>query len=310
MKLLRYQPAARSCHGLPWLAILAGIILAPVGRGDAALSATGPAAGPPADKSQYHLFRPTPSALLREMSTDRPDKTESAYTVDAGHFQAEMDLVTFTSDHDRSNGGDVRVNSFAVAPVNLKVGLLDDLDLQLVLETWNWVKTEDRTSRTTIHQSGFGDIIPRLKFNLWGNNGGRTALALMPFVKVPTHQDELGNRYVEGGLIVPFAADLPKGWSLGLMTQFNVMRDLEGGGYHPDFVNSITFGHDILGKLGGYAEFFSEVSTEAGSPWIGTVDLGLTYAITPNLQLDAGINIGITRSADDINPFLGLSFRY
>jgi hypothetical protein len=33
------------------------------------------------------------------MSTDRPDKTESAYTVDAGHFQFEADLVSFGIDN-------------------------------------------------------------------------------------------------------------------------------------------------------------------------------------------------------------------
>jgi hypothetical protein len=66
----------------------------------------------------------------------------------------------------------------------------------------------------------------------------------------------------------------------------------------------------IVGKLGEYAEFFSQVSTEAGSGWVGTVDLGLTYALASNLHLDAGINFGVTRSADDTNPFVGLSFRY
>ncbi len=45
------------------------------------------------DKSRYHLFNPTPVGRMREMSTDRPDKTESPYTVDAGHFQWEMDLA-------------------------------------------------------------------------------------------------------------------------------------------------------------------------------------------------------------------------
>ena len=34
------------------------------------------------DKSQFNLFNPTPAALMRAMSTDRPDTTESAYTVD------------------------------------------------------------------------------------------------------------------------------------------------------------------------------------------------------------------------------------
>src|SRR5688572_5942243 len=52
-------------------------------------------AGPPPTesvphKSHYHLFNPTPRAQMREMSTDRPDQTESPYTVDAGHVQVEM----------------------------------------------------------------------------------------------------------------------------------------------------------------------------------------------------------------------------
>ena len=51
-----------------------------------------------ADKSSYHFFNPTPRELMREMSTDRPDLTESAYTVDAGHFQIETDLVSFSHD--------------------------------------------------------------------------------------------------------------------------------------------------------------------------------------------------------------------
>ena len=47
-----------------------------------------------------------------------------------------------------------------------------------------------------------------------------------------------------------------------------------------------------------------------GSSWVGTVDLGLTYALTKNIQLDAGVNIGVTRAADDWNPFVGISFRF
>ena len=54
------------------------------------------------DKSQYHLFNPTPLNLMREMSTDRPDTTESAYTVDAGHYQIEMSF--FDYGRDRSDG--------------------------------------------------------------------------------------------------------------------------------------------------------------------------------------------------------------
>lgn len=272
-----------------------------------AFAADSPTPLPP-DKGGYSLFHPTPPNLLREMSTDRPDKTESAYTVDAGHFQIEMDALNYTHDHDTANGADLQADSLAVATLNLKAGLLNNVDLQLMLDTYNWVRVSDRGAVT--RQSGFGDVTPRLKINLWGNDGGPTALALMPFVKFPTSQDNLGNHAVEGGLIIPLAVALPLGWSMGLMTEYDLRQDAEGSGYHPEFVNSVTFGHDIVGRLAGYVEFFSLVSADQDAPWIGTADLGLTYRLTDNLQLDAGVSIGVTPSADDLNPFLGLSLRF
>ncbi len=262
------------------------------------------------DKSQYTLFNPTPAEYLREMSTDRPDKTESPFTVDAGHIQIETDLVSYTRDHDRSGDGNTRVDAWAITPVNFKIGLCNRTDLQIVVETYNHITTRDRSAGTRIRQSGFGDITNRLKINLWGNDGGPTAMAAMPFVKFPTSQDEIGNNSVEGGLILPLAVELPAGWSMGVMTEFDLNRNENGGGHHVEFVNTITLSHDIVGNLGGYVEFFSAVSAVSGSKWVGTADVGLTYAVTDNIQFDAGVNIGITRSADDINLFLGLSWRF
>ena len=269
------------------------------------------AADPAPDKSQYNLLNPTPPQWLREMSTDRPDKTESPYTVDAGHFQIEMDLVNYSYDkHNPARDGTI-VRTWGIAPVNLKVGLLNNLDVQLVLQPHTYVHTSDPAAGVS-KQRGFGDLVTRLKWNLWGNDGGTTAFALMPYFKLPTNQDLLGNgnHSVEFGLIAPLAVELPAGWGMGLMTQLDVVRDTASSGYHPEFVNTVTFSHDIVGDLGGYVEFFSSVSTERGSNWVGSVDLGLTYALTKNIQLDAGINLGVTRAADDWNPFVGISWRF
>ena len=265
---------------------------------------------PRPDKSQFTLWHPTPRSLLRELSADRPDKTGSAYTVDAGHLQVEMDLLSYSHDHDRSDANDAVSEAWAVAPMNLKVGLLNDVDVQLMIETYNRVRTEDRSTGTTQHRSGFGDVTLRLKKNLWGNDGGRTALAVMPVVKLPTNQDELGNSVVEGGLIFPFAMDLPRGWDLGATTAVGLLRDEASPGYHAGFVNTITLGHDLTKRLAAYVEFFAEVSTERGTPWVGTVDVGFTYALTADLQLDAGVNVGVTESADDVNPFVGVTWRH
>jgi hypothetical protein len=264
------------------------------------------------DKSQYTLINPTPKELMREMSTDRPDKTESPYTVDAGHFQFEMDLVSYTYDSERAGGVDTRVDAFAIAPINLKVGLCNQVDLQVVVETWNYVRTEMSGAGATVHQRGFGDVTTRLKYNFWGNDGGKTAFAAMPFVKLPTNQDDIGNNSVEGGLILPLAVALPYDFGMGLMTEFDCNRDATGNGHHAEFVNSITLSHDrvLVRDLGAYVEFFSLVSAESGSDWIGTVDFGLTYGLSENVRLDAGVNIGVTKAADDLNPFVGLSWRF
>ena len=262
------------------------------------------------DKSRYNLLHPTPRDLMREMSTDRPDLTESPFTVDAGHFQVEMDVLNYAYDRHNPERAPVRVETVSIGAVNLKVGLCNKTDLQIMLEPYTSVRIHDRAARTVEKHRGFGDITTRVKINFWGNDGGSTALGVMPFVKFPSNQDDLGNNAVEGGLIVPFAAELPAGWGMGAMTGVDFIEDGDGSGYHLEFINTITFGRDIVGKLAGYIEFFSLASNERGAPWVGSADFGFTYGLTDDIQLDAGINIGVTRSADDFNPFIGMSWRF
>jgi len=148
------------------------------------------------DKSVFNLFNPVPENLMRELAPDRPDATETPHTVDAGHFQLEMDFANFT--YNRGDGE--TTHAWNVAPVNLKAGLLNNVDLQFVLDSYLHVHTENRTTGTTA-LSGFGDFTTRLKINLWGNDEGRTAFGLLPYVKFPTSTDHLGNDAVEGGVI-------------------------------------------------------------------------------------------------------------
>ena len=247
---------------------------------------------------------------MRELSTDRPDRTESPYTVDAGHFQVELDAFSFSYDKHNPSKDSTRVESLTIAPVNLKVGLCNHTDFQLIIEPYVSVRTDDRSTGTVTKNRGFGDITARLKYNFWGNDGGTTAFGVMPFVKFPTNQDGVGNDAFEGGIIFPLGVSLPADVSMGLMTEFDFIEDGDGSGYHPEFINTITFSRNLIGNLGGYVEFFSAVSTESGSDWVGTFDFGFTYAVTEDIQLDAGVNIGVTRAAEDYNPFLGISWRF
>ncbi len=260
-------------------------------------------------KDSYTLFNPAPREQMRELTPDRPDLTESPFTVDAGHFQVELDFVSLLADHDTERGADVRTRGWSFASVNLKVGLLNQVDLQFVFDPYVRVRVDDRVARRRLTSSGTGDLATRLKINLWGNDGGRTAGGLLPYVKWPLPASGVRNGRTEGGLIVPFAAKLAEGWDLGAMSEVDFVAD-DNGGRETQWLHSITVGHEFTKTVGGYLEFAALTSRAAGFKWQGQVDVGLTFALSENTQFDAGCNFGVTRSAPDYQPFVGLTRRF
>src|SRR5436309_3199384 len=96
---------------------------APLATAVGVLLCAAPAASqtPPADKSPFSLFNPTPRTLMREMQTDRPDQTESPYTVDAGHFQLEADFDNYTYDRRLPRTPNTHYQNLTLADVNLKL---------------------------------------------------------------------------------------------------------------------------------------------------------------------------------------------
>ena len=252
------------------------------------------------DKSGYSIFNPTPRELWRPMVADRPDFTESPYTVDAGAVQVEASFIDWA----RQGRGDEGTQSWAVAPTNLKVGLLNDVDLQFVFDPY--VRVQDPTET----RDGFGDIQFRLKMNLWGNDGGETAFAFMPFIQLPTASDGLGSDHVEGGLIFPFSANLADGLGLGLMFETDFLHDESDGGYDTDFIGTAAIGIDLTDRLGAYVEGIAIWSTDSAVDFRGILGIGATYGISENIILDAGINLGLTGDVDDVNLFTGITFRF
>lgn len=250
-----------------------------------------------ADKEAYTLFNPTPRDEMREMSTDRPDVTESPYSVDAGHVQTETTLFGFAKD-----GG---VESYVFGETNFKLGLTNHSDLQLVVPFF-----EREHGGGASDDSGIGDLTVRWKWNLWGNDGGDTAFAVMPFVKTPTASHSLGNDKVEGGVIFPLALSLGDRMGLTLMAVFVAAYDDVRGNYGADFLNTASFGVEWTEKLGTFFEFTSVSSTRADADWEGYADTGVTFAVTDDIVLDAGVAIGLVNASQDFAFFTGVSLRF
>ena len=264
----------------------------------------------PADKSHYSLFSPTPAAQMREFDTDRPDKTNSPHTLDAGHLQLEMDVFSFTHDRNTSARDFVRNDNWTFANANLRIGLTNWADLQLLIPFFQVNRDRDTVAGTLAKQQGIGDLTVALKMNFWGNDGGKTSGGLELFVKAPTANHNLGNGKVEGSALVLLGAQLPGEFEFGLNTGVAITANDTGNGYHAEAINSVSVSHKIFGPLSAYGEFWSSVPVQAHAPALATVDAGLLLMLGKNVQLDAGVNFGITRAAPDVQTFFGMSVRF
>ncbi len=211
-------------------------------------AAFGQGAAPP-DREAYTLFNPTPRALWRPLIADRPDITESPRTVDAGAVQLETSFFEYV--HDSINHDAATADSLSLALSTLKLGLTHDTDLQFVFAPF--VRTEARadTPGVTDVQEGPSALTVRLKWNLRGNDEGKTALGLLPFVKIPTGSSVSNNR-VEGGVAVPFGWDIRDGLSLGLMGQLDVLFDESSGKHNLAFLHTVVVGAVVFGPIGEY----------------------------------------------------------
>src|SRR5262245_48546727 len=265
-----------------------------------------------ADKSQYWLFNPTPEKLLREMTTDRPDITESPLTVDAGHVQFETTYVCYTRSPNQEH---TVTDEFDFFTTNMRVGITNSAEFDLVWQPYGTVRTRQEDPLKIFRQSGIGGLNLRAKFNLWGNDTfekpGSTALGLLPFVILPTDRHNgISPEFVAAAIVVPLSVKLSEKWEVTFNGGLAHLREDPESSYHTEVLASASFSYDLNEKFGTSYEIAARFNTEntRGDPVV--LGTGVTYKLGKNVQLDAGVNVGVTPAADRINPFVGLSVRF
>lgn len=240
------------------------------------------------------------SAFQRELSADRPDTTESPVTVEPGVVQVESSLWAFSRDKDAG----VSTETWTLGEANVKYGIAANHDLQLVLRPWILERTAGPAGED--HREGVGDFEVRWKWNLWGNDGGATAMALMPFVSVPV-QTAVSSGEWEGGLIVPVSIDLCEGLGLGFQGELDRVWNDSTGRHEWEFLHSVVLGFDLTEKLGCYVEY---IGIAGEDDYRALASAGLTWASSDRLQWDVGFTAGLNDAAEDFSLFQGVTFRF
>lgn len=233
------------------------------------------------------------------MVTDRPGQTNGPYTVAPGHLQIETGLINYTYGHA------ARLSRIDVlGGTEFRIGLVPDGEFDVVANAFSWQRQDGITS------SGFGDAAIQGKWTLWSNPSGSAGFGMIPFVSFNTAQQHLGAGGTAGGVAFPLQLPLPADFSLGFMPGISAAPTGSGSGYDPQVAASVSLSRTIVGTLSGFGEFAANIDAHHAGQWVGTVDFGLIWLVTNDLQLDIGMNVGVTRAAPDLAPFLGLSVRF
>lgn len=252
--------------------------------------------------NHFSIFNPVPNELMRDMETDRPDVTESAITVDAGHFQLETDFVKWVKEQSEEK----QTHTLLINQMNLKIGITANTAIQLGYQTYGIEKKKEIDSGIKEISQGHGDLTFRIKQNLIGNDKGNFALAILPYVKFPISKYEDDSR-LEAGIIVPMSYKLPGDWKLGFQVELDRLKDQDQQAMHTEFLQTTTISHSIIKSIDGIAETYYTYDFKAHQ-FSNFINAAIQIEVVKDFKLDAGLNYGLQHSADR-HYFLGASYR-
>ena len=274
------------------------------------LPAVARADDPPApDKSGFTVFDPVPDNDLRSLCTDRPTKSTSPCTVDAGHWQVESDVYNYTT---QTTDGVTTTSQLFTNPT-VKLGLTNNLDVEANIAPYEEVSTHDAAAGATTTASGVGDLFLKAKLNLLGDDGGNVGFALVPYVKVPTAPLGVGNGAVEEGILAPIQLALPANWQLVIDPEFDLLANSAGAGRHANISGLLSFGYPVTKTVTVSLEVWGDANFDpAGMVRQASFDLGAAWipAKAPNFQLDGGVNLGLNRATPGVQAYVGVSRRF
>ena len=216
-----------------------------------------------------------------------------------GYFQLESDIV-----HVTSAPSSLLIES--LDPV-LKYGLTDDVEIEM--ETDGLLNMATTANGHTTHQTGYGDMNPAVKWNVFGNDWQVFSAAIRAGVKLPTASHEFGNGAFEYYLVLPTQLALPFSLSLQLQQEVDLLKNQADTGKHFNYAEDIslsrTFGHVTLSL-----EAFAQSGTDPNAHALYTADIGIGYALSPACVLSFGTYVGLNDAAPTVEAYTGFAFRF
>lgn len=224
--------------------------------------------------------------------TDRPDMTESTVSVAPGVMQAE---TGFHHESDVDAGMKSIYRNFN--STLLRYGLVDGMEFRFGLG-YSSFSIPGNT------ESGFEPMSFGFKYEMFEQSGLLPEMAVLnTFVPDFTGSSVFQADAWQGEILGAMA------WGLGdFGLGANIGVAFDGSANGAAFPYSMALGIPVSSSIGGFVEVFGLLAEDAGPMHSGNV--GLTWLLNPDFQLDAYSGFGLNDRAVDWSAGFGLSYRF
>lgn len=282
------------------------LLLAGLSAASAQEDERGEGEGAKDDKGRYTLFDPVPDDKRRAYNPDRPGLSHDPTTVDAGHVQIETG--GFEHVWDPRGAGEKTTRRWIYAAPTARVGVLNWLEFQAGVPIYNVLRETSSDDRT--RASGFGDVNVGAKLNLLGNDGGDHILALLPNVKIPSAARGLGNDRAEYFLAAPYNYNITKELALTIEPSVAALRNDANTRYRDSYGLIVGLDQTLFKTVVASIEVQSQISSDRKTATTWAVSPSVAWFATKDLQLDAGLVVGLNKATPRWDPYVGVSMRF
>jgi len=212
-----------------------------------------------------------------QIITDRPDQTESSYSVGNGNLQLEAGVL-ISLDGETQNS-----NRQIFAPTNLfRYGVSKGVEVRL-LSQYEIVDNE------SISTSGISDLEVGTKIQLFNEEDKNTAIAFLSHLIIPSGSKELTNDKFGTINKLSISHVINDNVEIGYNVGYNYFG-LDKG----DLTYSLALGISVNDQVGIYIEPYGEI-VNFENP-VCNFDAGLTFLANENFQYDFSFGTGINNT--------------
>lgn len=237
------------------------------------------------------------NAQIEKIDTDRPDQTESPFTIPKRYIQIEAGVIA-----EKQN---VYFTNFTIPTILTKYGISKKTELRLITEisgSNSKLYSINSTKINTPLQLGF-------KTSLWEEKGlfPKTSFIFHTTLQNIEYFGQSGStttKEIACNYRLTLQNTITKNISLG----YNIGMEWERFSEAPAYVYTITSGFNIGKDWYAYLEAFGSVwKTEKAE---NNIDAGLAYFINNNFKIDISAGAGISKTAPVYYFAAGASFRF